>query len=127
MKPRAHLEAEFAYPFGDCAGTADCPHGAIERREEAIACGIDFAPAELIELSANQRMMTSNQFVPAVVPELRSAFSGPNNVREQDGCQHRLGLGFKPDVAYEAARLLRHVVDEPDRLISVRQLESARR
>ena len=70
MEPGPDLEAERAHAGADRARGADGPGGAVEGGQEAVARGVDLAPAEPRELLAHQRVVRLEQVAPAPVAQL---------------------------------------------------------
>jgi hypothetical protein len=64
MQTGAHLKAAVAYRLQDRACAADRPDRPVECYEEAVAGGIDLAPAKSVELSANECVVALDQLRP---------------------------------------------------------------
>src|SRR5512133_594203 len=103
----ADLKSEFADRFGDRAGAADGACGAVEACEESVAGDVEFGAAEADKLSADQRVMTLEQFPPGAVAELGRSLRGADDVREKDGRENPLRFGLGP------AAGLPHLLEEP--------------
>src|SRR5579863_8940995 len=56
MQSGAHLEAQRLHPLADCACTSDRARRTIERGQQPVASGVDFAPAERAQLLAHRRV-----------------------------------------------------------------------
>src|SRR5829696_1971399 len=87
------LDAEGAHLLGHGLRAADRPRRAVERGEEAVARSVLFLAAKARELAPHERVMTSQQLTPALVAELTDPLGRPDDVREEEGCEHRIGDG----------------------------------
>src|SRR5918912_3540752 len=72
VEPCAELEPEAAHAVADRARGADRACGPVEGGEEAVAGGVDLAPAVARELAADGGLVRLEQLAPAPVAELGS-------------------------------------------------------
>src|SRR5439155_16857240 len=105
VKPGAHLEPELTDCIADRAGAPNRPSRAVEACEEAVACCVEFAPAEPIKLATDHHVVRGEKLRPAVVAEVGRLSGRADDVREEDGTQHRFRLGLSPRTGEEALRL----------------------
>jgi hypothetical protein len=61
----------------------------IERRVETVTRRVVLDTAPALERAANEDVMALQELLPIPVTELRLPFGRPNDVREQNRCQHR--------------------------------------
>src|SRR6185369_384701 len=99
----ADLEPEAADRTSDCTCTADRARGSVERRQQAVADELDLAPAESLEMPAYHVVMLIEQLVPAPVAERDGTPGRIDDVGEQDGGEHAIGIGHG---AYAGEELL---------------------
>jgi hypothetical protein len=69
VQARADLQPERAHGVGYRARTAHSARGAVKGGKEAIAGGVDLAPAELGQFAADQGVVTVKQVVLVAVAE----------------------------------------------------------
>lgn len=88
-------DAEAQLPDGitDGAGAADGPRGTVERREEPIACRVDFTTPEALELLADDQVMLCDEVSPAAVAQVCCPLCGADDVGEQHGDEHAIWFG----------------------------------
>src|SRR5262245_25806837 len=75
------------------AGATNGARWAIESRQEPVASGVDLATPEADKLAAHQAVVTVEQIVPAPVAEACRLLGRADNVGEQHGREHAIGLG----------------------------------
>ena len=92
----AYFEAELADGVDDRAGAADRTRGPVERGEEAVSCGVDLATAKPGELAAHEGVMALEQLSPGAVAELDRPVRRADDVREENGREHPVGLCLLP-------------------------------
>ena len=85
------LEAERPDRVADRRGAADRPRRAVEEREEAVAGGVDLPPRKRAS-SRRTSGRAVEQVAPALVAELGGALGRADDVGEQDGREHAVGL-----------------------------------
>ena len=66
----ANVDAELVGRRRDGAGALDGPRRSVESREEAVAGGVDLAPAETRQLCAHEPVVALDELVPLAVAEL---------------------------------------------------------
>src|SRR5207244_13407333 len=81
---------------------------------------------EPIKLATDHHVVRGEKLRPAVVAEVGRLSGRADDVREEDGTQHRFRLGLPPRTGEEALRLRRDRLDEPDGLITVGDLDPFR-
>ena len=98
MDPGTDLEPFFGGRRDDRLRAADRASGAVERRQEAVTCAIDLLPAVLHDVTTHEGVVPRQQVAPALVPDLGSALSGVDHVREEHSEQDavRLRTGAAP-------------------------------
>ena len=70
VDPGPDLDTERLHRVGDRLRAADGARGAVERRQEAVAGGIDLTPSVPFELDPGFRVMLGEQLAPPAVPEI---------------------------------------------------------
>ena len=85
--------------------------GAVERREEAVTGGVDLAAAVALELAADDRVVAVEQVAPGAVAERDCAVGRPDDVGEDDGREHAVGLGSWTDAGEELLDLVGQPID----------------
>jgi hypothetical protein len=90
----ANVNAEFSDRVHNCPSAADRTRWTIEGRQEAVASSIDFATSMPGELVTNKGVMLSEKVLPSAVPEFDKPVRRLDNVREQDGREYAITLGF---------------------------------
>src|SRR5205085_4886335 len=83
-----HLDPEIADRLGDRARAPDRARGAVERRKEAVAGGVDLNPAMANELPSDDLVVLLKQLAPPAVTERRSTFARADDVGEHDRREH---------------------------------------
>src|SRR5207247_9772508 len=85
------------------------PRRAVERREEAVAGGVDLFAPRSHQLAPNEGMVALEQFSPPRVAYFHRCHGGANDVGEHHRGQHPVGLrccaGRLPNVIKEALYL----------------------
>src|SRR5204862_92143 len=71
VKSGSDREPAGAHRLGDRGRAADAAGGAVERRDEAVADGVDLVSAEALELTPDQRVVALEQVAPLAVAEPR--------------------------------------------------------
>src|SRR5206468_2107513 len=104
------VDAELANAVDDRACATDRSRRSVERRQEAVAGGVDLATAEPGELAPDDRVMPFEEVAPGAVAELERLRGRADDVSEEHGCEHAVRLDVVPaprfpDVAEEASRL----------------------
>jgi hypothetical protein len=126
VQARTNLEAEEADGLHDRSRATNSTRRAVEGGEEAVACGVDFVPAEAPELATHGRVVLFEQVAPPAVGELGRACCRTGEVGEKDRCKHtirRRGLALAGE---ELTDLRESVVGrEPQHVIVPRQLDVA--
>jgi hypothetical protein len=100
VQPGAHLNAERLHRLANCRGAPDGSLWAVERREETVSGGADFAAAEVSKLSPYDRVVCVEQRTPVAVALLRSATRRVHDVGEKDGERTRSSAtsgGYEPE------------------------------
>src|SRR5262245_41880721 len=125
VEPRSDVETEPADALDDRAGGAHGPGGAVERRQESIACGVDLPTPEARELLADERMVGLQHVPPAPIAELAGLACRINDVGEHDRRQNPVGLRSPPDAGQEFLDLveIRVRVAAEDEMIVAGQLD----
>src|SRR4029453_8282529 len=96
VEPGPNLEAEVLHRVDDRAGTADRARRSVERGEEAVTGGVELLPAEPHELSPHQRVVLGEQVAPTAVAELDQFRRRADDVGEENGREHAVGLDDVP-------------------------------
>jgi hypothetical protein len=96
VQPGSHLEAELGDGGPDRRGAADGADRPVEAGEEAVAGRIHLNPAEARKLPADGSVVLVQKLAPAAVAKLRHHLGRADDVREQYGRQHPIGLELFP-------------------------------
>src|SRR5262245_3417414 len=112
-EPGADGQAKLAHSVDDRTGAADSPRRPVERGEEAVARGVDLAPAEPQQLPAHQVVVALQQVAPVPVADLDRLGRRFDDVGKQDGSEHPVGLHVLPaaglpDVGQESLDVVLH-------------------
>jgi len=110
---------------GNRACAPDSTHRSVERREEAVAGRVHLSAPKVVELSANERVVSGEKLVPGSIAKLRRARGRADDVGEQHGREDGLRFRLRPYFADEPSRLLRDFGYEPDRLVAIGELDPA--
>ena len=99
--------------------------GAVEGGEEPVARGVDLAAPEAAELAADEVVVSLEEVAPAAIPEGGGLLRGADDVGEEDGGEHPVGLGAVPDAGQELLDLVedRVRVVRPGQVIDAGQLD----
>ena len=92
----AHAEAEVTDAFNDGTSAGDGASGPVEAREESVPGRVDLDAAKARELPPHKRVVPFEQLPPGSIAQLDHALAGLDDVREQNGRQHAIGLGLVP-------------------------------
>src|SRR5207248_5374258 len=84
--------------------------GTVERGQEAVAGGVDLAPAEALELPAHRAIVRREEHGPAAVAELRGARRRADDVGEEHRGEHTIGLRRAADSRQELLDLVDDLV-----------------
>src|SRR6267378_6226795 len=87
-----HVEADSVKILPDCEGTTNRTGGSIERRAESVACVIDLSAPIALQLGSHHPVVLLEQIAPSTISQLRGTLSGVNDVGEQNGRQHPIGV-----------------------------------
>jgi hypothetical protein len=112
------LEADGRHGPTDRDGAAYGACRPVEGGEEPIAGGIDLAAPETSQLFANDGVMPLKQLLPGSIANGARVLGGPDDVGEQDGGEHPLAFGWRPDPGQE----LLHLVENRVGVAEVRQV-----
>src|SRR4030095_1776127 len=91
-------------------GAAHRARGPVERSNETIAGRIHLAAAQAFDLLADDAIMLTEQFLPAVIAELGGAPRRIDDVREENGGQHAVGVARGADARQELLDLIHDTV-----------------
>ena len=83
VQPSSRLEAEFQHSATHRPRAPERSRGPIERREEAISCGVDLTAAEAGQLAADRRAVPPQYIPPTVVTDVSSHPGRTNDVGEE--------------------------------------------
>src|SRR2546423_484745 len=103
------VEVGLEEPIADGDGAADSARGPIEGGQEPIAGGADLLSAKSRELATYQRVMLLEEVAPGMVTERCRALGGADDVGKEDGGEHPIGLGGRPDAGEELFDLVDHL------------------
>jgi triosephosphate isomerase (TIM) len=92
VEPGTHLDPQRRHGVHDRARAADAARRAVERREEAVAGGIELAAAVAGEAAADCSVVLCDELGPVPVAELCLAGRRVDDVREEDGREHAVEL-----------------------------------
>src|SRR5262249_8157540 len=70
--------------------------GNVEAGDEAVASRVDLAPTQADELPPHDGVGPLRQSGPSSVAKLGGWLGGADDVREEDRCEHAIGLGLVP-------------------------------
>jgi hypothetical protein len=101
MKAGANLKSERLDRIRDGAGALHSTGRPIEGGEEAVAGGVDLAPAETNEIAPYRGVMVVQKFVPAPVAQVGCLFGGANNVGEEHRGKYAVRLVNRADAGEE--------------------------
>ncbi len=79
-------------PSDDRRGAPDRARRAVECREHAVTGHVDLVPAKARELGAHEAMVLGEQVLPGAVAEFGRLGSGADDVGEEQGGEHAVGL-----------------------------------
>ena len=85
VEPRAHGEAQGSRTVTDGERAADGVDRNFEYGKEAVAGGIDFAPAEASKALPHKGVVPAKEVLPRRVADLRRSFGGAGDVDEEHG------------------------------------------
>jgi hypothetical protein len=102
--------------------------GPSKSGEEAVARGIDLAPPEALQCLPDDVVMPVEQVAPGPIAELQGAFGRTDDVAEQHGGQHALGLLGFADRGAERPNLANDLpgVRQPRRMVLAFEFDIAR-
>src|SRR5206468_5668421 len=89
-------QAERRHRLAELGRAADRPGRPVEGREEAVAGRVDRAAAEANELAAHELMVALEQLAPSAIAERGGALTGADDVGEEHGSEHAVGLALLP-------------------------------
>src|SRR5262245_32053327 len=104
VQPGAYVDAELAHTVDDRLGATDGACRAVERGEEPVAGGVHLAAASACELPTDNRVVALEQLAPTGIAELGHLLRRADDVGEEDGRKHAVGLNRRvrlPGVAKE--------------------------
>src|SRR5207245_10346384 len=101
------------------AGAADRTCRPIERREEAVSCRVDLSAAKAFERDAHDAVMLGQEIAPLEVAERHRALGGSDDVREEHGGQHAIGIGTAAHTSEELLELVEDGVSAEERPLVV--------
>src|ERR1043165_5417836 len=110
MQPGSHFDAKIAHDVPDRGGAANRADRTVESGEEAVPGRVQFAAAEAIQLSTDERMMALEEVRPGSISQLCSFLRRADDVCEQDRCEHGLRLRRAPYARSEGDDLVREPV-----------------
>jgi hypothetical protein len=71
MHANAKPQAKLANPLDDLASTRDRARRTVEGGEKAVACGVDLATTEAVELAADDGVMSLKKIGPGTIAVAR--------------------------------------------------------
>ena len=92
VQPGPDLQPERAQRIPNRRRAADRPGRTVERRQEPVARGVDLVSAEPRELLTHDPVVVSQQRSPTLVAELGGQLRRTDDVGEQHGRQHAVGV-----------------------------------
>jgi hypothetical protein len=124
VEPGTHAEPGGGDVLRDGARAADRPRRPVERREEAVAGGVDLAAAKACEVAAHDLVVPLEQIAPAPVAQFAGAPGRSDDVGEQHGREHAIWFLRLANTRQELADLLHDVVPvDPGEMCVARQLD----
>ena len=88
VQPDADRQAQLAQLLDDVAAAADRPRRAVEGGQEAVADGLDLAPAPAAQLVADDPVVVLELGAPAPVAQPGQVLGRADDVGEHDRGQH---------------------------------------
>src|SRR5262249_37432896 len=118
---RPYIHAESSDAVGDGASATDTARGTVKGSEEAIAGGVDLAPALTAPLLADHPVIGLQEVRPSPIADVGRALGGPDDVGEHHGSQHTIVLGGMADARQKLLDLADEgfpLAEPPDMVVS---------
>ena len=124
--PDLHPDRRHIADHGE--GAPDGGHRPIEGREEPVPRRRHLPPAEPLELGAHQSVMLIEHVAPRAIPHLRGHRRRVDDVGEQQGREHAIGIGAGARPGQELLDLVEQRVDalREREMVGSRQLDEPR-
>ena len=118
-KPGAHFDAQRLHRVANCHGAADRSLRAVERREEAVAGGVDLAAAKTGQLRPHDGVVRVEQRAPVAVTDLGRHPRRADDVGEQHRGEHAIVGHLRLVAGEELGDLLERISPRLDDVIHV--------
>ena len=104
--PARISKAEWPQGVAQCDRATDRPTRTVERREDAVASGLDQTSGVLFDNGAGDDIVTVQQVAPGPIAERRQMLGRSDEVGEQDRSERTVGLGSAVQPAQELLDML---------------------
>ena len=96
----ANFDSERPHRCNGCRGTAHRSCGPIEGGEEPVSCRVDLPASVPSQERPHRGVVLLDKIPPRGISKCRGLLGRADDVREEDGCEHSLEVGFlSPDTA----------------------------
>jgi hypothetical protein len=108
VNPSPHLEPVLPRCLTDRCCTVDSARGAIEQRDNSIACGLDLVSSEAVKFPSHSVKVSRSQLLPGHVAQASGDSRGADDVGEEQGGQNPLTRCLWPCPIPRTLKLKRH-------------------
>ena len=125
VHPHTYLDPECAHVLADRRRTVDGPCGSVKGGQHSVTGHLDRPSSVLLEFAADDSVVLVEQVAPVSVAERRGALRGRDDIREEDGGQHTVGLALVALAGEELLDLINDLVRvrDPRPVVVARKLD----